>query len=1340
MFLSHTSELRRFPVSGSFVAAAESAVARAGDAVTDMRYFAARDELPAQVCREAVGAADVYVLVAGFRYGSAVRDRSEVSYTELEFEAAGEAGVPRLVFLIGEEAEGPAALFTDPEYGARQHAFRADLIDSGVTAASVRTPGELEAAVLHALVALREKQTAAEPATSRPVWSVPPLRGDEVARPELAEALVGAVLAPDATSVGVTTALVGAGGFGKTTLARMLAHDPRVRTEFSGGVVWVTVGEDADALDLAAKLVSAARLFDPGAAEVTDPQAAGAVLGRALSGRRVLLVVDDVWSTAQVEPFLVGGDGAVRLFTTRQPGVLPGRVAPVQVDQMTEGQARELLTAGLPSLSWGLVAEALRATGRWPVLLSLVHGAVRDAVTEGGDPATELTDVLAALKTEGVTALDATSTGERNAAVAATIGVSLARLTPDERARYRELAVFAEDLAIPGEVVARLWAHTGGWTTFQARRLCRRLFDLGLLAGYRRNADRLVLHDVIRTYLCDTSREQRVQWDAAVVDAHRDLLPADGGWAELPGEQAYLWSWLATHLAGAGRRDELEALLADPRWLVHKLERVGPAGLESDLRLSERPRAQALAVVVRQNAHLLGPLDPPGALAATFASRLPDHTGLDELREQILAPLTDPHLRGVGPLPDLPHEALLRVLTGHTGTVEALAVAPDGSWLASADATVRIWDPHTGQARHTLTGHTGTVAALAVAPDGAWLASASYDATVRIWDPHTGQARHTLTGHTDRVAALAVAPDGAWLASASYDATVRIWDPHTGQARHTLTGHTGTVAALAVAPDGAWLASASYDATVRIWDPHTGQARHTLTGHTDRVAALAVAPDGSWLASASYDATVRIWDPHTGQTRHTLTGHTGTVAALAVAPDGSWLASAGEDATVRIWDPHTGQARHTLTGHTDRVWALAVAPDGSWLASAGGFGDATVRIWHPHTGQARHTLTGHTDRVAALAVAPDGSWLASAGGFGDGTVRIWDPHTGQARHTLTGHTGTVAALAVAPDGAWLASASYDATVRIWDPHTGQARHTLTGHTDRVAALAVAPDGAWLASAGEDATVRIWDPHTGQARHTLTGHTGTVAALAVAPDGAWLASAGDDATVRIWDPHTGQARHTLTGHTDRVAALAVAPDGSWLASAGGFGDGTVRIWDPHTGQARHTLTGHARPVHAFAAAPDGSWLASASYDATVRIWDPHTGQTRHTLTGHTGTVLALAVVPDGSWLASAGGDGTVRIWDPHTGQARHTLTGHTGTVLALAVVPDGSWLASAGADATARVWSIGGRCCVASFRAGHALRVVVTDGRWVAVAGDRGPYFLAVTGLLTPDSGVSPMRR
>ena len=110
------------------------------------------------------------------------------------------------------------------------------------------------------------------------------------------------------------------------------------------------------------------------------------------------------------------------------------------------------------------------------------------------------------------------------------------------------------------------------------------------------------------------------------------------------------------------------------------------------------------------------------------------------------------------PLPDLPHPALTRVLTDHPLGVRAVAVAPDSTWLAttSDDQTVRIWDPATGQQRHTLTGHTRPVTAVAIAPDGTWLATGSGnpfggDGTVRIWDPATGQQRHTLTGHTSWV-------------------------------------------------------------------------------------------------------------------------------------------------------------------------------------------------------------------------------------------------------------------------------------------------------------------------------------------------------------------------------------------------------------------------------------------------------------------------------------------------------------------------------------------------------------------------------------------------------------
>jgi Sulfatase-modifying factor enzyme 1/Domain of unknown function (DUF4062) len=153
VFLSHTSEFASFPEKKSFIDAAVAAVNRAGCVPCDMGYFTARDEKPAEYCKERIRECDVYVGVMGFRYGSPVRDRPEVSYTELEFEAACEtSAVERLVFVLDQVAQVPVGLFSDNQYGDRQVKFRKRISDAGVMCKPFSDVHELEKLIYQALV------------------------------------------------------------------------------------------------------------------------------------------------------------------------------------------------------------------------------------------------------------------------------------------------------------------------------------------------------------------------------------------------------------------------------------------------------------------------------------------------------------------------------------------------------------------------------------------------------------------------------------------------------------------------------------------------------------------------------------------------------------------------------------------------------------------------------------------------------------------------------------------------------------------------------------------------------------------------------------------------------------------------------------------------------------------------------------------------------------------------------------------------------------------------------------------------------------------------------------
>jgi tetratricopeptide (TPR) repeat protein len=250
VFLSHTSELRQYPQGRSFVDAAEQAVIRAGEAVLNMAYFTAREDKPAAYCRAQVQRASVYVGIIGFRYGSPVKDEPGLSYTELEFAVATELGLPRLVFLLDEDAVLPLPRphQSDPRYGERQDAFRARAKGAGVTVQRVASPDRIEVLLYQALKELprqteqridsgldRERQPADRPAARRAKFvNPPPMTAPSWFQDRFVETqLIGEFLRDDGLRL---LTVVGRGGVGKTAMTcRLLKALENGRLPDDGG-------------------------------------------------------------------------------------------------------------------------------------------------------------------------------------------------------------------------------------------------------------------------------------------------------------------------------------------------------------------------------------------------------------------------------------------------------------------------------------------------------------------------------------------------------------------------------------------------------------------------------------------------------------------------------------------------------------------------------------------------------------------------------------------------------------------------------------------------------------------------------------------------------------------------------------------------------------------------------------------------------------------------------------------------------------------------------------------------------------------------------------------------
>ena len=570
-------------------------------------------------------------------------------------------------------------------------------------------------------------------------------------------------------------------------------------------------------------------------------------------------------------------------------------------------------------------------------------------------------------------------------------------------------------------------------------------------------------------------------------------------------------------------------------------------------------------------------------------------------------------------------DPLLRVETGmHTASVRALEVDQSAGvfFTASDDKTVRAWSLSDGRLVDTLrvpagAGDEGRLYALAVSPQGRWLATAGATQAVTegrgnyhiyLFDRDSQELSAFIASLPDVVNHLCFSPDGGFLAATLGSGGMRVWSAGDWQLVASDQAYEGASHGCAFSPQGQ-LVTTSLDGHVRLYDSASfGLLAKRRMSVGDEPFGAAFAPAGDRIAIGYADtpkvSLLSAQDLSELAAPNTRGLNKGGLSKVAWSRDGTRLFAAGRYQTkgqfpILAWaDGGLGQ-RSLLEGTASIVTDLGALADGELLVSTDYPAWLKLSASGHRIDLRRGVVPDFRDKLGkALRVSADGRRVAVGLGYGAQDMVLLDLTE---RRLFDG----------AVNETWLLQRELQALGHDPGPVDGQYGPATAR------ALSAWREGEGLGGSGLDDTVRgrlgisaltpartnapgisvkHWENATGT---TLNGQPlpldayETSRAFAIAPDGQGFVL-GTSWYLRAFD-RSGAPRWSRSV-PDAAWGVNISADGKVLVAA--LGDGTLRWYRYADGEELLAVYIHSRSREWVAWTPQGYYDASPGGDRLI----------------------------------------------------------------------------------------------------------------------------------------------